>query len=268
MFRLITLILLGLSLAGPLPALAAQTVSANADAALKASRASEGRQTGAHLLRDQGGVPVDLVSFRGKPLVISMVYTACDHTCPVTTETVAKAVDVARKALGRDSFHVVTIGFDTLRDTPEALRVYARQHGISLDGWSFLAGDAQGMERLAAELGFTWFVTSRGFDHIAQTTVIDANGVIYRQVYGENFEVPLLVEPLKDLVLGRTAALDSIEAISNRIRFFCTVYDPASDAYRFDYGIILSIATGFLAVLTILIWTVRLWRESRSARRS
>jgi protein SCO1/2 len=266
MFRLIALILLGLSLMGALPAIAAPTVSANAEVALKASRASEGRLLGSHLLRDQDGNPVDIASFRGKPLVISMVYTACDHTCPVTTQTVAKAVEAARKSLGRDKFHVVTIGFDTVRDTPDALRMYARQQGIGLDGWTFLAGDSAAMEILAAELGFTWFVTSRGFDHIAQTTVVDAGGVIYRQVYGENFEIPLLVEPLKDLILGRAAAtLDSVEAISNRIRYFCTVYDPASDAYRFDYGIILSIASGFLAVLTILVWTVRLWRENRSA---
>jgi len=266
MFRFITLILLGLSLWGMPSAIGAPTVSANAEAALKASLESVGRTVGPHLLRDQDGTPVDIASFRGKPLVISMVYTACDHTCPVTTQTVAKAVEMARKSLGRDGFHVVTIGFDTVRDTPEALRMYAKQHDIGLDGWTFLAGDAATMEALAANLGFTWFVTSRGFDHIAQTTVIDADGVIYRQVYGENFEIPLLVEPLKDLLLGRvSAALDSVEAIGNRIRYFCTVYDPRSDAYRFDYGIILSIAFGFLAVLTIIVWTFRLWRESRSA---
>ncbi|OAN44836.1 hypothetical protein A6A04_07610 [Paramagnetospirillum marisnigri] len=252
-----------LLLAG-LPALAAPGVTANAEEALKRSRASEGRVLAEHHLRDQDDRPVALSSFRGKPLVVSMVYTACDHTCPVTTQTVAKAVDKARKALGDDSFQVVTIGFDTVRDTPNALRMYARQQGIDVSDWTFLAGGAEAMEVLAADLGFTWFVTSRGFDHIAQTTVIDKDGRIYRQVYGENFEIPQLVEPLKDLVLGRTAALDSFEAISNRIRFFCTVYDPSADAYRFDYGIFLSIGSGLLAVLTILWWMIRLWRQRRS----
>lgn len=261
-FRLIPALMVVLLAA--LPVQAAPGVSASAEEALKRSRASEGRVLGEHRLTDQDGKPVALSAYRGKPLVISMVYTACDHTCPVTTQTVAKAVAAARKALGSDSFQVVTIGFDTLRDTPDALRVYARQQGISLEGWSFLAGSAEPMERLAADLGFTWFVTSRGFDHIAQTTVIDGEGRIYRQVYGENFEIPLLVEPLKDVVLGRTAALNSIESIGNRIRFFCTVYDPSSDAYRFDYGIFLSIGSGLLAVLTIIWWMVRLWRDQRT----
>ena len=87
---------------------------------------------------------------------------------------------------------------------------------------------------------------------------------IYRQVYGENFEVPLLVEPLKDLVLGRTAALTSVEAISNRIRFFCTVYDPSSDAYRFDYGIFLDWGFSALALGTIIWLVLKLWRENRA----
>ncbi|RAU21215.1 SCO family protein [Paramagnetospirillum kuznetsovii] len=259
--RFILLLLTILLAAGS--ARAAPGVSANAEEALKRSRASEGRVLGEHRLTDQDGKPVDLSAYRGKPVVVSMVYTACDHTCPITTQTVAKSVAAARKALGADAFQVVTIGFDTVRDTPDALRIYAKQQGISLDGWSFLAGGADVMEKLAADLGFTWFVTSRGFDHIAQTTVIDGEGRIYRQVYGENFEIPLLVEPLKDVVLGRTAALDSLEAISNRVRFFCTVYDPSSDAYRFDYGIFLSIGSGLLAVLTIIWWMVKLWREQR-----
>ncbi|MDO8606788.1 MAG: SCO family protein [Phaeospirillum sp.] len=267
MYRITSLFLLAIFLLTGVPVGAAPSVTANAEEALKRSRASEGRILGEHRLLDQNGKPVDLSVYRGKPLVVSMIYTACDHTCPVTTQTTAKAVATARRALGTDSFNVVSIGFDTVRDTPDALRAYARQQGISVDGWSFLAGDSEGMEKLAADLGFTWFVTSRGFDHIAQTTVIDAGGKIYRQVYGENYEVPLLVEPLKDLVLGRAAALDSIESISNRIRFFCTVYDPSADAYRFDYGIFLDFGFSALALLTIIWLTVKLWRESRSPSR-
>ncbi|WP_231920515.1 SCO family protein [Magnetospirillum sp. XM-1] len=246
-----------------LQAQAAPTVSATAEEALKRSRAAEGNVVGSHQLTDQDGQPVDLTQFRGKPVVISMIYTACDHTCPVTTQNVARAVSGTRKALGDDSFQVLSIGFDTVRDTPAALKTYARQQGIDLKNWTFLAGNQATMEALSADLGFTWYVTSRGFDHIAQTTVLDKDGRIYRQVYGENFELPLLVEPLKDLVLGRTAALTSLQSISDRVRFFCTVYDPHSDAYRFDYGIFFSIGSGFLAVLTIIWMTIRMWRDSR-----
>ncbi|MBI3446219.1 MAG: SCO family protein [Magnetospirillum sp.] len=267
MIRVSAMILLGILYYGIPAAQAAPTVSATAEEALKRSRAAEGNEVTSHVLTDQDGHPVDIASYRGKPLVVSMIYTACDHTCPVTTQNVAKAVAGARKTLGTDSFQVLSIGFDTVRDTPANLKSYARSQGIDLKGWSFLAGDPATMEALAAELGFTWYVTSRGFDHIAQTTVIDGRGHIYRQVYGENFELPLLVEPLKDLVLGRTAALTSLQSIGDRLRFFCTVYDPHSDAYRFDYGIFLDLGFGLLAVMTIFWLVVRLWRESRAAQR-
>ena len=56
--------------------------------------------------------------------------------------------------------------------------------------------------RLANNLGFLYFASAKGFDHLMQTTVVDANGKIYRQVYGMTFDTPLLVEPLKELVLG------------------------------------------------------------------
>ncbi|KIL98691.1 Cytochrome oxidase biogenesis protein Sco1/SenC/PrrC putative copper metallochaperone [Paramagnetospirillum magnetotacticum MS-1] len=267
MMRATVLILSAILLGGAFGSQAAPSVSATAEEALKRSRAVEGNVVGSHQLLDQDGQPVDITRYRGKPVVISMIYTACDHTCPVTTQNVARAVAGARKALGKDSFQVLSIGFDTVRDTPEALKVYAKQQGIDTGGWSFLAGNPATMEALAGDLGFSWYVTSRGFDHIAQTTVLDGQGRIYRQVYGENFELPLLVEPLKDLVLGRAAALTSIQSISDRVRFFCTVYDPHSDAYRFDYGIFFSIGSGFLAVLTIIWMTIRMWRDSKRTPR-
>ena len=52
-------------------------------------------------------------------------------------------------------------------------------------------------------MGFLYYKSSNGFDHLIQATVIDADGVVYRQVYGQVFDTPLLVDPLIDLVLGR-----------------------------------------------------------------
>jgi protein SCO1/2 len=220
-------------------------------AALALSRAAEGRTL--------GDFPM-LERFRGKPLVISMIYSSCFHACPQTTQTLARAVATARRALGKDSFAVVSVGFDSVHDTPAAMELFARQQGID---WPALPADPATRDRLAADLGFSYTATSRGLDHIAQTTVIDARGRIYRQVYGESFEAPLLVEPLKDLVLGRGAALTNLQSLTDRVRLICTVYDPASGAYRTDYGLFLEIGFGLASVLTIVFLLVRAWRDSR-----
>ena len=59
------------------------------------------------------------------------------------------------------------------------------------------------------------------------------------------FSSPLLVEPLKNLVLGNTSETSLIATLSDRIRLFCTVYDPADGKYRMDYSIFLGSIIAF-----------------------
>lgn len=239
----------------------------DAKAALAISQQAVGRQLGAYTFRDRTGKPVRLSDYQGKPLVISMIYTSCYHTCPTITETVARAVKAAQNALGPHSFNTVSIGFDTRVDTPDAMRFFAKQHGAdSLPGWEFLSSDPLTVARLSEDMGFVYYRSPRGFDHLTQTTLIDAEGRIHRQVYGETFDLPHFVEPLKDMVLGRAAAITSFAVLSDKIRLFCTVYDPASDSYRFNYSLFIEIGFGLLC-LAFMAWMVfYAWRSSRTVR--
>ncbi len=228
-----------------------------------------GRRLGDYRFTTSTGETLTLASLRGKPLVLSLVYTSCYHVCPMTTQYLAKMVRKAREALGTDSFRVATVGFDSEHDSPDAMRQFARNQGVAGSDWLLLSADRDTAGALMRDLGFTYVTSVRGFDHIIQATVIDAEGVIYRQVYGEVFETPQLVEPLKDLVLGRPrAGAPILEGLFDRIRFFCTTYDPARDAYRFDLSIFISVAIGFL-VLGLTAWFAlrELWRgrKHRSA---
>ena len=85
--------------------------------ALKISQAALGRALSNHQLRDRYGRMLTLHQLRSRPLVISMIYTSCYHTCPMLTRHLAAVVDTARAALG-NSFAVATIGFDSTQDTP------------------------------------------------------------------------------------------------------------------------------------------------------
>ena len=46
----------------------------------------------------------------------------------------------------------------------------------------------------------------------------------------------------------------------------CTVYDPASDRYRFNYSIFVGIAMGIAMGIFFVFLLVREWRYSRRAR--
>lgn len=202
------------------------------------------------------GERLKLSELTGRPLGISLIYTACVHSCSVTTRYLDRVVKKARHSLGADSFTLLTIGFDFPQDSPETMAHYAHRHGVSDPNWRFVvAADQDELNRLIDELGFVYEPSPRGFDHTVQVSLIDRDGMLYRQVYGETFDAPLLIEPLKDLVLRRPASDESLMGyIGKRIRFFCTVYDARADRYYFNYSIFMGLIAGGLFLIAIAAW--------------
>jgi protein SCO1/2 len=227
--------------------------------ALQYSQAAVGRTAANHRFLNRDGHPVRLADYRGKPLVVNLIYTSCYHICPLIVQTLARAVAVAQEALGEDSFAVVTVGFDVKADTPERMRAYAHSQGIDLANWAFLSSDAKTIERFVADVGFVFFSSAKGYDHLIQTTVIDAEGRVYRQIYGEQFDPPALVEPLKQLVFGRRSDFTTVSGLINRIRLFCTIYDPSGQRYRFDYSFLIGLAVGVLSLTGLAAILGRAW---------
>jgi protein SCO1/2 len=236
--------------------------------ALAASRAAVGRPLGDHTLTDGDGRRVRLADLRGRPLVVNMIYTSCFDFCPTLTASLGPKVEVARAALGQGKFVVLTVGFDTRNDTPARMRAYGHMLGLGDSEWLFLSGDEVTVAALAADIGFTYRRTAAGFDHSALTTIVDPAGRVYRQIYGTDYAVPVLVEPLKALVLGTRDPARGIGQLLERVRLLCTIYDPRTGRYRIDYALILSIALGTLCFSAVGVFLLREWRKERRARRA
>jgi len=232
------------------------------DEALDTSQAAIGSVVSDYPFRDRRGQPFSIERLRGRPVVVSLVYTSCFHICPMLTEHLGKAVKVARESLGADSFSVVTIGFDTAVDTPERMREFAVKHQIDAAAWYFLSTDAQSIKALSRELGFIYRAAPKGFEHLTQTTILDGDLAVYRQIYGQKFPVPALVEPLKELVFHAPADASPLAGWLQGVLLFCTVYDPSSGRYRFDYSLFVGIFVGVLCLGTVAVFLVRAWRES------
>jgi protein SCO1/2 len=236
----------------------------DAERALRSSRAAIGSEPGAYAFTDVDGRRVTLADYRGKPLVVSFVYTACSQVCPTTTAFLAKAVRSARGLLGPDAFRVVSIGFDIPSDNPMSMLLFARRYGIAGDrDWAFLTPDAGVPPPLARDFGFAFEPQSGGYEHLTQLTILDGRGRIHAQVYGETFSLPMLVAPLREIALDDPPAPNAA-AWLDRVRILCTVYDPASGRYRVDYALFIELAAGF-SCLGFTAWF--LWRERRRSRR-
>jgi len=233
--------------------------------ALETSQAAIGRPLADIRMRDSNGKDVRFSDYRGRPLLISLVYTGCFQACPVSTQFLAETVRVARKALGDDKFRVVSVGFNQPFDSPPAMAAFQRQNRIVEPGWDFLSPDPTQVDALTANLGFTYEATPKGFDHVTQVTIVDGNGVIYRQVYGENFDLPMLVQPLKELLSGEAAQHVSLENLWERVILYCTVYDPMMGGYRVNYSLFFEIFAG-LTTLGAIGWVVM--RELRRSSRA
>jgi len=235
------------------------------DAALTQSQAAIGREMGEVRFTAADGHSLKLSDLRGKPLVLSMIYTSCYQICPMTTRYLSQVVDKARAALGDDSFAVAVVGFDVGMDTPAAMRYFANKQGISDRGWNLLSIDRGDVERLADDLGFVYTPSANGYDHLIQATIIDSNGRVYRQVYGQVFDTPLLVDPLIELVLGRNPPEQPIlDSLISKIKLFCTTYDPARDGYYFDYSLFIGMLIGGSIIVFTAVVVVRGWRDSPS----
>ena len=143
------------------------------------------------------------------------------------------------------------------------MRMYADAKGIDATGWHFLSGDEASVAAISEDVGFQYYPSAKGFDHLSQTTIIDADGKVYRQIYGQDFDTPAFVEPLKELVFNTPRDAGFVDHWVDTFKLFCTVYDPNTGRYQFDYSIFMTILIGILCLGAILTFIVYEWRNAR-----
>lgn len=145
------------------------------------------------------------------------------------------------------------------------MAAYARAQGVDLPNWKFFSGDNATISALAKDLGFTYVASGGGYLHISQITIVDRDGRIYRQVYGDDFPIQVFMEPLKEAVYGTVGTFLRLDGLIDRVRFLCTVYDPNQGRYRVSYAIVLSLLTGVISLGATAIVISRAWLNSRHA---
>ena len=224
---------------------------------MEQSEQAIGRILGNYRLTDSTGAQLALRDYRGKPLIISLVYTACSSVCPPSTQHVMGAVNEAGRIFGPDGFNVLTVGFDARNDTPARMAQFASTQGIKFKSWRLASADPATIEALLRDLGFSYVAIAGGFDHVTQTTILDRDGKVYWHVYGDDFPLQMFIEPLKDIVYG-TSSTFSMSGILDRVKFICTVYDPGAGRYRIDYGLAFG---SVIAALSLLVFGGLIYRE-------
>jgi protein SCO1/2 len=237
--------------------------------ALRTSQAAIGRTIGEHTLLDREGRPLRLASYRGKPLLVNFIYTGCFQVCPTSTRALLEAMQAMRGGFDTNQFNVVSIGFNQPADSPQAMKAFALQQRVTTPNWNFLSAPAASVEALTRDFGFEYRPTQAGFDHLLQVSIVDAEGRLVAQVYGDDFSADRLGEPLRLLLRDQPLPPQSgLAEIVDRVRLLCSVYDPATGTYRVSYALAIEIAGGITFAIAMLWFFALEWRDRRRIRRS
>lgn len=134
-----------------------------------------------YLLVDQNGKTRSPHELRGSVWIADFIFTSCRSVCPVLS---ARMVQVQR-AVQDPRLRFVSFSVDPERDTPEALRDYARRWAPDESRWTLLATTPQSLVALAA--GMKTFVERQPDPdatlHTSQFFLVDARGRV-RGLYG------------------------------------------------------------------------------------
>jgi protein SCO1/2 len=133
---------------------------------------------------DDTGASRPLVSLRGEPVVIAMIFTSCEYACPIiVTDLMRIRAALPEKERGRTRF--VLVSFDDVRDTPPVLRAFRAKMDLEAPAWTLFRGAAPDVQDLAMLLGVKYRKDARGnFSHSNTITLLNPAGEIAFQREG------------------------------------------------------------------------------------
>ncbi|MBX5451270.1 SCO family protein [Thermogemmatispora sp.] len=97
----------------------------------------DGRPAPGFQLTDQFGHPVSLAEFKGKPVVITFLYTHCPTVCPLTADKLHTVMQQLGDAAQQVA--VLAISVDPVGDTQASALAFSNAHQMT-NYWHFLIG--------------------------------------------------------------------------------------------------------------------------------
>jgi protein SCO1/2 len=119
-------------------------------------------------LKDEDGKRVTMKEYRGKPVVVTFMYSNCEDTCPIQAQQIKGALD----NLGRD-LPALSISVDPARDKPKSVDRFNEEQGVT-GRIRWVLGKESQLEPLWR--GFHTTSQTGGSEHLARIVLIDKRG--------------------------------------------------------------------------------------------
>jgi protein SCO1 len=151
-----------------------------------------GEETPDFSLLNQDGKRIHLAQFKGKPLLLTFIYTRCPlpDYCPRTSSNFA---EIHRRLQLPPALvlkpHLLTVSFDSEFDTPAVLRSYAERYmnPVKYQDWEFATGSPEEIKKITSYFGLSYWKESGQIVHTLVTALIDSNGKLLRLYKGKEW---------------------------------------------------------------------------------
>jgi len=122
---------------------------------------------------DSDGATHTLDDYKGRPVVMTMSYTACRKTCSASMLVLRQMQDILARR-GRDVAFVV-VSYDPSHDSPAEWRRYREARNLPAN-WHFLSGPEADTRRLADFLELKYWIYDEHVMHDFRIVVFDSDG--------------------------------------------------------------------------------------------
>ena len=218
------------------------------------------------VMRNADGEEVELASLFGeRPVILTPVYYTCPMLCGMVLNGLVSSLKTLPFEPGTD-YEVVVFSFDPSDGAAEAtarkenaLKRFDREGD---EGFHFLTGDQEAIDRLTEAIGFRYAQEgdSGEFAHTAGLVLATPDGRIARQLFGVEYAP-------RDMRLALVEAGDGkIGGIVDSVLLYCFHYDPQIGRYSaMTMNMVRLGGAVTLAALTTFV-LLMLWRERRAGQ--
>ena len=159
----------------------------------------EKRKVPAFEFINQEGNTITNKDYENKVYVVEFFFSTCPSICPIMNQ---KMVTIQDDFFGNPEFGIASISITPEIDTPEVLRAYAKDNGITHKNWHLLTGKSDAIVFELAKQGFKLYAGKGadehgGFEHSGYFALVDKKGFI-RSRTDENGNVIIYYNALQD----------------------------------------------------------------------
>ena len=147
---------------------------------------------------DQENSSFQLSDLKGTPVIITMVYLSCPHTCPLT---IAKLKEIEKKLSEKKlkGYQIVLVSFDYEHDRPQKLKAYMADKKLDPSRWKLLtAKNDDEVRALSIVLGINYRRLEDGdYSHSNIISVLDKEGRIISKIDRLSADDAVLVKAME-----------------------------------------------------------------------